>query len=161
MISKIKSLSKDTLIYGTGTMVARFFGTGTMVARFLNFLLVPFYTNFIPPAEYGVISNIFAYIAILNVFFSLGLESGFFRFSAFLEIGDKKENFSIPFFTVAINSLLLSSIIFFIPGLFAPIFSVTEANFDLIKYTALILFFDAIVLVPFANLRLNLFLLQT
>ncbi|HRE41098.1 MAG TPA: oligosaccharide flippase family protein [Ignavibacteria bacterium] len=145
MISKIKSLSKDTLIYGTGTMVA----------RFLNFLLVPFYTNFIPPAEYGVISNIFAYIAILNVFFSLGLESGFFRFSAFLEIGDKKENFSIPFFTVAINSLLLSSIIFFIPGLFAPIFSVTEANFDLIKYTALILFFDAIVLVPFANLRLN------
>lgn len=145
MISKIKSLSKDTLIYGTGTMVA----------RFLNFLLVPFYTNFIPPAEYGVISNIFAYIAILNVFFSLGLESGFFRFSAFLEVGDKKENFSIPFFTVAINSLLLSSIIFFVPGLFAPIFSVTEANYDLIKYTALILFFDAIVLVPFANLRLN------
>lgn len=145
MISKIKSLSKDTLIYGTGTMVA----------RFLNFLLVPFYTNFIPPAEYGVISNIFAYIAILNVFFSLGLESGFFRFSAFLEVGDKKENFSIPFFTVAINSLLLSSLIFFVPGLFAPIFSVTEANYDLIKYTALILFFDAIVLVPFANLRLN------
>lgn len=145
MIQKIKNLSKETLIYGTSTMVG----------RFLNFLLVPFYTNFIPPAEYGIISNIFAYIAILNVFFSLGLESGFFRFSALQEIGSKKENFSLPFLTIFLNSLILSAVLFFFPSVFSGIFSVTESNYDLVKYTALILFFDAIVLVPFANLRLH------
>lgn len=145
MIQKIKNLSKETLIYGTSTMVG----------RFLNFILVPFYTNFIPPAEYGIIANIFAYIAILNVFFSLGLESGFFRFSAFQEIGSKKENFSLPFVTIFLNSLILSAVLFFFPSVFSGIFSVTQANYDLIKYTALILFFDAIVLVPFANLRLH------
>lgn len=145
MIQKIKNLSKETLIYGTSTMVG----------RFLNFILVPFYTNFIPPAEYGIIANIFAYIAILNVFFSLGLESGFFRFSAFQEIGSKKENFSLPFLTVFFNSLILCAVLFFFPSAFSGIFSVTPENFDLIKYTALILFFDAIVLVPFANLRLQ------
>ena len=59
MLDKIKSLSKDTLIYGTSTIIG----------RFLNFLLVPIYTNIFLPGEFGVVANIYAYIAILNVFF--------------------------------------------------------------------------------------------
>jgi O-antigen/teichoic acid export membrane protein len=145
MLDKIKSLSKDTLTYGVSTMVS----------RFLNFILVPFYTNFISPAEYGVIANIFAYIAILNVLFSVGMESGYFKFASTLEVGNKKQNFSHPFLAVFINSLILSSVIFFFPGAFEPFFQTGSEHLILIKYTALILFFDAIVLVPFAYLRLN------
>jgi O-antigen/teichoic acid export membrane protein len=145
MLDKLKSLSKDTLTYGVSTMVS----------RFLNFILVPFYTNFISPAEYGVIANIFAYIAILNVFFSIGMESGYFKFASTLEVGNKKQNFSHPFIAVFFNSLILSSIIFVFPGVFEPFFQTGMEHLDLIKYTALILFFDAIVLVPFAYLRLN------
>lgn len=145
MLDKLKSLSKDTLTYGVSTMVS----------RFLNFILVPFYTNFISPAEYGVIANIFAYIAILNVFFSIGMESGYFKFASTLEVGNKKQNFSHPFIAVFFNSLILSSIIFIFPGVFEPFFQTGMEHLDLIKYTALILFFDAIVLVPFAYLRLN------
>lgn len=59
MLEKIKSLSQDTVIYGISTMVSRFF----------TFLLVPFYTNVFPPSDYGIITNVFAYIAMLNVFF--------------------------------------------------------------------------------------------
>ena len=59
MLDKLKSLSKDTLIYGTNTIIG----------RFLNFLFVPLYTNIFAPGEYGVVANIYAYIAILNVFF--------------------------------------------------------------------------------------------
>ena len=145
MLDKIKKLSKDTLVYGVSTMVS----------RFLNFILVPFYTNFIPPSEYGIIANIFAYIAILNVLFSIGMESGYFKFASTLEVGSKKQNFSLPFFSVFINSLILSSIIFVFPGAFKPIFGVGEGYLVLVQYTALILFFDAIALVPFAYLRLN------
>lgn len=145
MLDKLKSLSKDTLTYGVSTMVS----------RFLNFILVPFYTNFLPPAEYGIVANVFAYIAILNVLFSIGMESGYFKFASTLETGTKRQNFSHPFIAVFINALILSSIIFFLPGVFEPIFQTGETHLILIKYVALILFFDAIVLVPFAYLRLN------
>lgn len=145
MREKIKSLSKDTLIYGTSTVIQ----------RFLAFILVPLYTNTFPPSEFGIISNLFAYIAILNVFFSIGFESGYFKFASTLEIGDKKENFSLPFFSVFINSLILSSIIFFLPYQIAPLFQLDAAHAPLLRYAALILFFDAVVLIPFAFLRLH------
>lgn len=86
MLDKIKSLSKQTLIYGTSTIVG----------RFLNFILVPFYTNVFPPSEYGVIALIFAYIAFLNIIYSLGFESGYFRFASSNEIGSEKTEFLTP-----------------------------------------------------------------
>ncbi|HQY21727.1 MAG TPA: oligosaccharide flippase family protein [Ignavibacteria bacterium] len=145
MIEKIKSLSKDTLIYGTNTIVG----------RFLGFFLVPFYTNKFLPDEYGIITIIYSYIAILNVFFSIGLESGYMKFSSTLEVGSVKENFSNPYFIVIANSFFLSTLIY----LFAPeltgVFQVSQDYAYLIRYSALILFFDSIVLIPFAYLRLN------
>ena len=96
MLEKIKSLSKETLIYGTSTIVG----------RFLNFILVPFYTNVFPPSEYGIVTLIFAYIAMMNIFFSIGFESGYFKFASTLEAGDEKENFSLPFFTILLNSYI-------------------------------------------------------
>ena len=145
MLDKLKSLSKDTLTYGVSTMVS----------RFLNFILVPFYTNYLPPSEYGIVANVFAYIAILNVLFSIGMESGYFKFASTMETGNRKQNFSHPFLAVFFNALVLSSVVFFFPGVFEPIFQTGETHLVLIKYVALILFFDAIVLVPFAYLRLN------
>ncbi|MBX7041981.1 MAG: hypothetical protein K1X85_03670, partial [Ignavibacteria bacterium] len=94
MIDKLRSLSKDTLIYGVNTIVG----------RFLNFLLVPYYTNKFLPEEYGVIALIYSYIALFNVFFSLGLESGYMRFASLKETGTEKENFSNPYTVNAVNS---------------------------------------------------------
>ena len=74
MIEKLKSLSKDTLIYVTSTIIG----------RFLNFFLVPLYTNLFLPNEFGVVANVYAYIAMLNVFFTIGLESGYFKFASTL-----------------------------------------------------------------------------
>ena len=102
MLEKIKSLSKDTLIYGTNTIVG----------RFLGFFLVPFYTNKFLPDEYGIITIIYSYIAILNVFFSIGLESGYMKFASTQEVGTKKQNFSNPYIIVFVNSLFLSLLIF-------------------------------------------------
>lgn len=145
MLDKIKSLSKDTLIYGTSTVIQ----------RFLAFILLPLYTNVFKAGEYGIVSNLFAYIAILNVFFSIGLESGYFKFASSLEAGDKKQNFSHPYFLVFINSLILCSILFFFPVQLAPVFQLEPKHASLLQYSAFILFFDAVVLIPFAYLRLH------
>lgn len=145
MLDKIKSLSKDTMIYGTSTIVG----------RFLNFLLVPIYTNIFLPGEFGIIANVYAYIAILNVFFTIGLESGYFKFASTLEVGSKKENFSHPFLGIFINGLILSLVLFVFSSNFTYFFQIDVNRNILLKYTAIILFFDAIVVVPFAYLRLQ------
>jgi O-antigen/teichoic acid export membrane protein len=145
MFDKIKSLSKDTLIYGTNTIIG----------RFLGFFLVPFYTNKFLPEEYGIITVIYSYIAILNVFFSIGLESGFMKFSSTLEAGNKKQNFSNPYFIVFVNSIFLSALIYLFAQELTSVFQINVKYAYLIKYSALILLFDTIVLIPFAYLRLN------
>ena len=145
MLDKLKSLSKDTMIYGTSTIIG----------RFLNFLLVPIYTNIFLPGEFGIVANIYAYIAILNVFFTIGLESGYFKFASTLEVGTKKENFSHPFFGIFFNAIILSAILYIFSSDFTYLFQIDVNKNVLLKYTAAILFFDAIVLVPFAYLRLQ------
>ena len=145
MIDKLKSLSKDTLIYGTSTILG----------RFLNFLFVPIYTNLFLPAEFGIVANIYAYIAILNVFLTIGLESGYFKFASTLEVGTDKENFSLPYFGILFNSLMLSGILFAFSSGFTSVFQIDISRGILLKYTALILFFDAVTIVPFAYLRLQ------
>jgi O-antigen/teichoic acid export membrane protein len=145
MIDKIKGLSKDTLIYGTSTIIG----------RFLNFFLVPIYTNIFQPDEFGVVANIYAYIAMLNVLFTIGLESGYFKFASTLEVGDEKENFTHPFMGIVFNALVLSSVLFFFAKDFTVLFQIELKFSSLLQLTALILFFDAIVTVPFAYLRLK------
>ncbi|MCB0726825.1 MAG: oligosaccharide flippase family protein [Ignavibacteriae bacterium] len=145
MLEKIKSLSKDTLIYGTNTIVG----------RFLNFILIPFYTNMFLPAEYGIVAILYSYIAILNVFFSIGLESGYMKFASTEEVGTKKQNFSNPYLLVFFNSLILSGFIFIFASDLTGVFQISENYSYLIKYSALILFFDTLILIPFAFLRLN------
>ena len=69
----LKSLAKDTAIYGLSSIVG----------RFLNYLLVPLYTAVIPASTggYGVVSNVYAYTALILVFLTFGMETGFFRFA--------------------------------------------------------------------------------
>ncbi len=143
MIDKIKSLSKQTLIYGTSTIVG----------RFLNFILVPFYTNVFPPSEYGIVNIIFAYIAFLNIFYSLGFEAGYFRFASANEIGTPKQNFSHPFLTILANAVILSGIILLFSGSIVSVTGIKDSS--IVTYSAFILLFDALALVPFAYLRLN------
>ncbi|MBP9192452.1 MAG: oligosaccharide flippase family protein [Ignavibacteria bacterium] len=145
MLEKLKSLSKDTMIYGTNTIVG----------RFLNFFLVPFYTNIFLPAEFGIVAILYSYIAILNVFFSIGLESGYMKFDSTEEVGTKKQNFSNPYLIVFFNSLILSGLMFIFSSDLTGVFQIGQNYSYLIKYSALILFFDTIILIPFAFLRLN------
>lgn len=57
------------------------YGTSTILARFINFFFISLYTYILTPADYGVLTEFMAYIAILQVVLTLGLETGCFRFA--------------------------------------------------------------------------------
>ena len=69
----LKSLAKDTAIYGLSSIVG----------RFLNYMLVPLYTDVLPASTggYGVVSNVYAFTALMLVLLTFGMETGFFRFA--------------------------------------------------------------------------------
>jgi O-antigen/teichoic acid export membrane protein len=145
MIEKILRLGKDAAIYGLSSILG----------RFLNFLLVPFYTNYLLPAEYGVVANIYAYIAFANVVYGYGMDNAYMRFVSSLEMGDRKEHFSTPLFSLAATSVLLSSLI----HLFAPVISawigIDPGQVNLVRYSAWIICFDTLMIVPYASLRME------
>ncbi len=145
MLSQIKQLGKETAIYGISTIIG----------RFLNFLLVPFYTNVLKPDQYGIVTTIYAYIAFLNVIYSYGMESAYLRYASSLEIGDKKENFSTPFISIFFTSLIFSSLIHLFSNEIANIIGIPEKFSICIRYSAWILFFDAVCIIPLAYLRLE------
>ena len=101
MLDKLKQLSKDTAVYGISTMLG----------RFLNFILVPLYTNIFLPADYGVVQIIFAYLGILNIVYVYGMDSAYLKFASFLDVGDEKDNFSTPYISVFVVSLIFTSLI--------------------------------------------------
>ena len=145
MFDKLKELTKDTAIYGISTMVG----------RFLNFILVPLYTNIFLPADYGIIQLIYAYMAILNIVFIYGLDSAYLKFASFKDIGDEKDNFSTPYISVFVTSLLISFLIIINSGAIGASLRIPSEYNYLIYLAAAILFLDANVVIPFLKLRLD------
>ena len=92
-MNPIKKLAGQTAIYGLSSVVG----------RLLNYFLVPLYTRYFAPEEYGVVTELYAYVAFLVIFLTYGLETAFFSFS-------KKENNSDKVYGTALVSLVISSL---------------------------------------------------
>ncbi len=144
MLDKLKQLSKDTAIYGISTILG----------RFINFLLVPFYTNIFIPAEYGIIAHVYAYIAVLAIIYLYGMEAAFLKYASTKEWGSDKENFSVPFLSVFITSIIFSTFFILLNAPLSDAFKLPAELSHIIYYVALILFLDTIGMIPFAYLRL-------
>lgn len=145
MFEQLKRLGADTAIYGVSTIVA----------RLLNFALVPLYANILSTAEFGVVANVYSYIGFIIIFYSFGMESAYFRFASAKELGSEKDNFSTPFLSVALVSGLFSLLMLLFAVPLTAVFQIDAALYRVIMYTAGIMFFDAVVMVPYASLRLQ------
>jgi O-antigen/teichoic acid export membrane protein len=145
MLKKILRLGKETAIYGLSTIVG----------RMLNFLIVPFYANFLLPAENGIISNIYAYIAFAFILFSYGMEPAYMRFVSSLELGNKKQNFSVPFMSLLLTSVFFALAIHFNSSSLASLLGMDPSHYQFIQYAGWILCFDALTIIPFASLRME------
>lgn len=138
----VKSLFKDTAIYGVSSIVG----------RFLNWCLVPMYTYYFAEAEYGIVTNLYAYVAVVLIILTYGMETGFFRFA-------NHERWTSPgqVYTTALCSLGVSSMLFIVAGcLLSPELARWLDCGDHASYIWMMVIavgVDAYTSIPFAYLR--------
>lgn len=145
MRQKLKELTKDTAIYGISTMLGRFIG----------FLLVPFYTNVLSTSEFGIQSNIYAYIAFINVIFIYGIDAAYMKYASLAENFERKKVFSTSYSFLVFTTIIFSLILFLLKDQFSSLMEIPNRYFKIYYYLILIIAFDAIAIVPFAKLRLE------
>jgi len=141
-LNPFKKLAGETVIYGMSSIVG----------RFLNWWLMPLYVNLFAPQEYGVVTNLYAYVAFFLVFLTYGMETGFFRFASKNEHSEKVYSTSLVslFFS---SSLFLVFIVLFRNEL-AGLIKYPEHS-EYILWFGFILAIDAFTSIPFARLRLK------
>lgn len=141
MANPLKKLASQTAVYGLSTVLP----------RFLNYLLVILFTyKFTNPAEFGINTEIYAYISFLNIILTYGMETAFFNFV------NKTENKNTVYST-ALISLVSSTAVFALIGLGISTLIAHKLGYDnnvnFIRWMILIIATDAICAIPFARLR--------
>lgn len=142
-MANLKSLAKDTAIYGMSSIIG----------RFLNYLLVPLYTAKLSAASggYGVITNMYAYTALLLVILTYGMETTFFRY-ANKEGEDPQRVYSTILTSVGTTSLVF---VLLVLGFLSPISSFMgyADHPSYVWVMAMTVAIDAFQCIPFAYLR--------
>ncbi|MBP3739084.1 MAG: oligosaccharide flippase family protein [Muribaculaceae bacterium] len=144
-MANLKSLAKDTAIYGLSSIVG----------RFLNYLLVPLYTAKMSAAsgDYGIVTNVYAYTALLLAILTYGMETTFFRFANKAEENPRRV-YSTTLITVGMTSLLFVALVWLNIGWIAPAMGMAyTAHPDYIIVMATVVALDAFQAIIFAYLR--------
>ena len=142
-MANLKSLVKDTAIYGLSSIVG----------RFLNYLLVPLYTHYMPKSsgDYGISTNVYAYTALILVLLTFGMETSLFRFA-----NDEREQpdtvFSTAFALVGSLTILFLAAVFGAIGPIAGALGYAEHP-EYLEMMAAVVAMDALQALPFSYLR--------
>ena len=138
----MRGLAKDTVIYGLSSIVG----------KFLNWLLVPLYTYVLQSqADYGIVTNLYAWTALLLVILTYGMETGFFRFA------NREDKDPAQVYTTILTSIGVTSLLF---ALLCCLFAQPIAtglgypdHKEFISLLAIVVSMDAFASIPFAYLR--------
>ncbi len=147
MLDKLKLLAKDTVVYGASSILA----------RGLNYLLVPLYANLLSTSDNGVQALIYANIALANVLFAYGMETSYLKVASESRRsgGDASGCFSTAVISLFVTSTLFTAAIVLFAPLICGFLGLTADQKDFIRYAAVILWLDAMLVIPFADLRLR------
>lgn len=145
MKAKLKALAGDTVVYGVFQILG----------RFLTFLLTPIYTNFLSYEEVGEIGFIYSIIAFINIIYSFGIESAFFRFFDKDNDDNLKKVFSHAYFIIAAISGFFSITFLLLAKPIGESLTTLPDATNLIRAAALIPFLDALILIPYGLLRMK------
>ena len=139
----LKQLAGQTAIYGLPSIVG----------RLLNYLLVPLHTSVFLPEKFGVITEMYAYVAFLVVILTYGMETAYFRFQS------KEENQDKSVFSTVLISLFISTSIFWLVSTYFSGSIASAINYpdnsEYVVWFAFIVGMDAIASVPLARLRIE------
>jgi O-antigen/teichoic acid export membrane protein len=141
-LSNIKKLAGQTMWYGVSSIAA----------RFLFYLLTPYFTTKLTVARYGDMSILYAAIPFLNVIFTYGIETAYFRFAT--KESDSKAIYNTSIISIVSSTVLLTSILIFFKTSIAHLLRL-DSNPEFIVYAAMIIAFDTLSTLPFAKLRLD------
>lgn len=138
----IKSLAKDTAIYGVSSIIG----------RFLNWCLVPLYTIKFPADEYGIVTYIYAIVALALIILTYGMETGFFRFANHESYSDPDEVYSTSLVSLGVSSTLFFAVVMLF---LSPISDALNCggHQSFVWMMALAVAIDAYTSIPFAYLR--------
>lgn len=138
----IKSLAKDTAVYGLSSIIG----------RFLNWLLVPLYTNVFASGEYGIVTYLYAVVAIALIVLTYGMETGFFRFANHERYTDPTEVYSTSLISLIGSSTLFAVVLLlFINPISAALGCASHPSYVWLLGLAVAL--DAATSIPFSYLR--------
>ena len=142
-MGKLKTIFKDTAIYGLSSIIG----------RFLNYLLVPLYTAKLSAASggYGVITNIYAYVALILVLLTFGMETTYFRFTNKTHT-DSQTVYGTTLITVGSLSLLFAVVVLLFLSPVSRLMGYGEHP-DYVGVMAVTVAIDAFLCIPFAHLR--------
>ena len=142
-MANMKSLAKDTAIYGLSSIVG----------RFLNYLLVPLYTYYMPheTGDYGVSTNVYAYVALILVLLTFGMETTLFRFA-----NDERNKPDTVFTTaMAVVGSLTAVFLLLLFGFITPISGALgySEHPEFLLMMGVVVALDALQAIPFSFLR--------
>jgi O-antigen/teichoic acid export membrane protein len=142
-MNDIRKLAGQTVIYGFGTVVP----------RFLNYaLLTPFYTYILGREQYGVVTELYAWMVLALVILTYGMETTYFRFAG------KKARAETVYSTALVSLFFTSAFFIMAVSLFiTPVsgFLGYADHPEYIRMFAWIVAIDAFSAIPFAWLRNN------
>lgn len=121
-----------------------------MLGRFLNYALVPIQTRVFHPDAYGVVTQFYTYTAFINILFTYGMETAFFRYATTRE--DKKQVYDTSMVSLIFSSIVLSGLLMLFANPIADWFQF-QGHTEYVYILAWIMALDALVTIPFAYLR--------
>ena len=141
-MAAIKSLMKDTAIYGLSSIIG----------RFLNWCLVPLYTIMFPAEEYGVVTYVYSVVALALIILTYGLETGFFRFANHDRWKDPMQVYSTCLVSLTASSSLFLVLVLCFLG---PVTTWMECagHPSFVVMMAVCVAVDAFTALPFSYLR--------
>ena len=126
------------------------YGVSSIAARFLNYLVTPYLTNVLLSEDYGKMSLVYSVLPFLNVLFTYGLETAYFRFSGREE--NKRSIYNTTASSIIISTFLLGGTLLLFHKQLAS-FAGIGAYPELIKLSIFTIVVDTLCIIPFAKLR--------
>lgn len=142
IMAGIKSLAKDTAVYGASSIVG----------RFLNWCLVPLYTNVFAAEQYGVVTYLYTVVALAMIVLTYGMETGFFRFANHERYKNADEVYSTTLTSLGFTSTLFFTLVIVFLGPISRALDCAD-NPGYVWMMALAVAVDAYSAIPFAYLR--------
>lgn len=127
------------------------YGLSSILGRLLNYLLVPLYTNIFLPEQYGVVTELYAYVSFFAVIMTYGMETAFFRYSQKEELNQQKI-YATSLLSISATTILMLLLGFIFTGNIASLLGYEQYQWYL-QCFMIVIAIDALTAIPFAKLR--------